>query len=325
MFLPAYPLHVVFILDNRCNLACTHCSSAASTAGAKGFDTAGAMRVVDQLAAAGIIDIAFSGGEPLLRHDLEKLIEHALARGLTVGTSTNGYALTEQRAKALKATGLNRLQISLDGTPAVHDAIRGAGSFVRAYTAIGRAKQAGLRTHVCFTAMRSNAADLPSVIELVVAAGADGFNLSQFVPTGRGARDQDIDPATSRQLLETWLRAKVQHPHMYFAAHSTGLIDVDPAAGLCSGGCQAGIGIGCIGAGGEVMPCVMFPLVLGNLHEKSFQEIWGTHPLLERLRQREIGGSCGACPHRVACAGCRAAAWAHTGDPLAADPRCWHH
>lgn len=325
MFTPAFPLHVVFILDTRCNLACTHCSSAASTGGSRGFDTAGAMHVLDQLAQAGVMDVAFSGGEPLLRNDLEALIEHARRRSLTVGTSTNGYALTEKRAKALAAAGLNRLQISLDGTPATHDAIRGDGAFAHAHAAIGRSKRAGLRTHVCFTAMRGNATELAQVIELAFEAGADGFNLSQFVPTGRGALEQDLDAASSRRVLEVWLRARREHPGMYFATHSTGLMDLDPTEGQCAGGCQAGMGIGCIGADGEVMPCVMFPLVLGNLKDQPFREIWATHPLLERLRRREVSGSCGACRHRMACAGCRAAAWARTGDPLAADPRCWRH
>lgn len=325
MFAPGLPLHIVFILDTRCNLSCTHCSSAASTEGSKGYDTEGALRVVDQLAEAGIVDVAFSGGEPLLRNDLESLIAHARKLGLTVGTSTNGYPLTDKRAANLAASGLNRLQVSLDGTPAVHDAIRGAGAFGHAYAAIGRSKRAGLRTHVCFTAMRSNARDLARVIDLAVDAGADGFNLSQFVPTGRGGLEQDLDAATSRHVLEVWLRARSEHPEMYFAVHSTGLIDVDAAAGQRAGGCQAGIGIGCIGADGSVTPCVMFPLVLGNLHERSFREIWTSHPLIARLQRRDVGGSCGTCRHRVSCAGCRAAAWARTGDPLAADPRCWHH
>ena len=325
MFTPNFPLHVVFILDNRCNLSCTHCSSAASTGGSKGFDTIGAKGVVDQLADAGVVDIAYSGGEPLLRNDLETLIAYARQRGLSVGTSTNGYPLTEKRAATLAAAGLNRLQISLDGMPATHDAIRGDGSFTHAHTAIGRSKKAGLRTHVCFTAMRSNAGDLAEVIQLVVAAGADGFNLSQFVPTGRGGLEQAMDAATSRHVLEIWLHAKRKYPKMYFAAHSIGLIDLDPTIGQCSGGCQAGISLGCITAAGDVTPCVMLPLPLGNLHEQSFRQIWAGHPLLERMRQREVSGTCGTCQHRQGCAGCRAAAWAHTGDALAADPHCWHY
>ena len=67
------------------------------------------------------------------------------------------------------------------------------------------------------------------------------------------------------------------------------------------------------------MPCVMFPLVLGNLHEKSFQEIWGASTT-RAPASTELWRQLRRLSHRVACAGCRAAAWAHTGDPLAADP-----
>jgi AdoMet-dependent heme synthase len=323
VFIPSSPLHVVFILDTRCNLSCTHCSSAASRTGHVGYDTKAAKGVIDQLADAGVLDIALSGGEPLLRRDLEALVEHAAARGLRVGTSTNGFPLTRRRASTLRNAGLNRLQVSIDGPRDVHDAIRGRGSYERAIAAVSFSVDAGLRTHVCFTAMRSNVDHLQEVIDTIVACGAAGFNLSQFVPTGRGAREQDLTPPQARRALETWLAAKQMHPSMYFAAHATGLVDLAPGQANCSGGCQAGMSIACVTASGDVTPCVMFPLSLGSLHERSFQDIWQGGPVLDGLRSRHVGGVCGGCRHRIACGGCRAAAWAHTGDPLAGDHRCW--
>ncbi|MFZ5636350.1 MAG: radical SAM protein [Pseudomonadota bacterium] len=322
-FQPALPLHVVFILDQRCNLNCIHCSSAASRGGDPGFDTASALRVVDELAEAGVLDVAFSGGEPLLRRDLPQLIRAARAHGMSVGTSTNGWPLTEAKAAILRDAGLNRLQVSLDGDAQTHDRIRGAGSFARAVRAIRRSRAAGLRTHVCFTAMRSNADQLDAVIDIALGAGAHGFNLSQFVPTGRGSEAEDLDGAASRTLLETWMRARRAHPDAYFALHSAGLVDLDPTLGAQFGGCQAGLSIACIDSRGNVLPCVMFPLTLGNLHARPLREIWRDSPVLQALRARELGGICGGCPHRRGCGGCRAAAWARTGDFLASDPRCW--
>lgn len=279
--------------------------------------------MINELAEAGVLDVAFSGGEPLLRRDLPQLVRAARERGMSVGTSTNGWPLTEAKAASLQAAGLSRLQVSLDGTAEVHDQIRGAGSFQRAIRAIGRSRAAGLRTHVCFTAMRSNAPSLGEVIAIALKAGAEGFNLSQFVPTGRGSDAEDLDGAAARTVLETWMQARRDHPGTHFALHSAGLVDLDPELGACYGGCQAGLSIACIDSRGNVLPCVMFPLVLGNLKTQSLREIWLENPALKALRARELGGSCGGCPHRRSCGGCRAAAWARTGDMLASDPRCW--
>lgn len=323
MFRPSFPLHFVFILGYRCNLACTHCSSNADSGGSLGYSTSEARAILRQMAEIGVVDVAFSGGEPLLRRDLEDLIRSARDEGMSTGTSTNGYAMTERRARSLKAAGLDRLQVSLDGTREAHERVRGNGSFDRAVTAIRRGLQAGLRTHICFTAMRSNAHLLPSMIDIALELGVDGFNLSQFVPTGRGTSVEALAPRTAKRLLQTWLDAKVQFPALHLTAHSSGLAALSPAAEHCRGGCQAGISIGCITPAGDVTPCVMFPLSLGNLKDRPLAEIWATSPTVRALKSRKVKGACGTCAHRIQCGGCRAGAWALTGDMMAEDPSCW--
>ena len=89
-------------------------------------------------------------------------------------------------------------------------------------------------------------------------------------------------------------------------------------------GCQAGLGQACIGPEGEVSPCVMLPLIVGNIRERSFAEIWTQSPTLDALRDRSLlEGRCGTCALRAKCGGCRAVAYAYTGNVLASDPRCW--
>lgn len=323
MFRPAFPLHFVFILGYKCNLACTHCSSNADSHGSLGYSTDEARNILRQMAEIGVVDVAFSGGEPLLRRDLEELIRFASAGGLSTGTSTNGYAVTERRARSLKAAGLDRLQVSLDGTREAHERVRGKGSFDHAVTAIRRSLDAGLRTHICFTAMRSNAHLLPEMIDLAVELGVDGFNLSQFVPTGRGVADEALAPLVAKRLLEVWLDAKARHSALHLTAHSSGLAALSPEAEHCRGGCQAGISIGCITPDGDVTPCVMFPLSLGNLRDRALADIWSSSPTVATLKSRAVKGACASCAHRIDCGGCRAGAWALTGDMMAEDPSCW--
>ncbi|WP_054785420.1 radical SAM protein [Pseudovibrio denitrificans] len=288
MFKPSYPLHVVFILSNHCNLSCIHCSSNADKEGDKGYTTNRVKEILQQMNSVGVVDVAFSGGEPLLRRDLPELIAYARSLNMTVGTSTNGYPLTKKTAWKLKEARLSRLQISIDGTREAHDAIRGSGSFDKALEAVELALEAGLKTHICFTAMRRNAHLLPEMLELCAQLGVDGFNLSQFVPTGRGALTEGLEPNTARTLLQTWLVAKAAYPHMYLSAHSSGLASLTPDVAACRGGCQAGISIACITPEGDVTPCVMFPLSLGNVKEASFGEIWSNSPHIKTLHKRDV-------------------------------------
>ncbi|RVD50925.1 radical SAM protein, partial [Mesorhizobium sp. M2D.F.Ca.ET.140.01.1.1] len=80
--------------------------------------------LIDQLAAAGVVDFGISGGEPLIRRDLFEIIAHAKLSGMSVGVASNGAKLPECVARKLADLGLNRLQVSLDGLPHAHDALR---------------------------------------------------------------------------------------------------------------------------------------------------------------------------------------------------------
>lgn len=325
MYLPSYPLHVVLIITNRCNLRCLHCSSSAGEAAPGELSQDELERILEELAELGVVDVAFSGGEPLMTHHLPALISRARALGMRVGTSTNGAPLTDRRVEQLRSAGLSRLQVSLDGLEDAHDHIRGKGSFDHAVAAIRRSLAAGIRTHVCFTAMRRNHEQLEQVIDLVVSLGVHGFNLSQFVPLGRGGLQEDLGPDESLRLMRRWVIQRKKYPHIAFTAHLSGLADVDPEAASAPGfiGCQAGMYIACITAQGDVLPCVMFPLVVGNVRQQSFREIWTTSSVIADLQGRCVDGGCRSCVHRVRCGGCRAAAYLHTGDYHAEDPRCW--
>ena len=113
---------------------------------------------------------------------------------------------------------------------------------------------------------------------------------------------------------------------MDFTTHLAQEILSDPALECQPGfvGCSAGIGQGCIDSVGNVTPCVMLPVVVGNIREKSFAEIWQSSEVINALQDRSrLKGWCQSCAHREKCGGCRGVAYGYTGDHLEADPRCW--
>ena len=90
-------------------------------------------------------------------------------------------------------------------------------------------------------------------------------------------------------------------------------------------GCLAGVGFGFVSYRGEVYPCGYYPLLAGNIREQNFREIWENSELMKKLRNfHGYGGACGHCGYIKVCGGCRARAYALTGDDLAAEPFCSH-
>ena len=79
-----------------------------------------------------------------------------------------------------------------------------------------------------------------------------------------------------------------------------------------------------IQSNGEVNPCMLLQVKLGNIREQSIRSIWEYSPVLAKLRQRELlKGECAECAHRGTCSGCRGRAYEEIGDMMATDPGCW--
>lgn len=164
------PLIANLTLTYRCNLRCQYCGIWKAP-GAE-MSRPQITKLVEEIAAAGGERLTFGGGEPMLRDDLGELIDHAKACGLTVNLLSNGYQVPE-RIDELRE--LDFFTISLDGPPAVHDRLRGAGSFAQALTAIRAARAAGIEVWATTVITRHNHDRLP---ELVAIARDEGLRLS---------------------------------------------------------------------------------------------------------------------------------------------------
>lgn len=328
VFRPRFPLHMVWLATNRCNARCSHCSSNSGQPMLDELDTREAKDLLDQLADCGVVDLAVSGGEPLLRRDLLDVVAHAKSRGLSVGIGTNGGKLSADQARALAGLGLDRLQVSLDGVGAEHDRLRcWPGLFKRALRTIALARDAGLRVHVCFTITRFNVDEIEDLADVVARQGVKRLNLSRFVATGRGAAALELPDTAWRDVIRRCqaLRERFR-PEVEVVTHLAQQVLVDEEAACMPAfiGCQAGVAQGCIQADGTVFPCVLLPIAIGNIRTTRFAEMWQSSPVIGALRDRSLlQGQCGTCGHRARCGGCRAVAYARTGNMFATDPRCW--
>jgi len=329
------PHVVAWNLTRRCNLQCSHCYIAAGPgeSAAGELTTDECRRVIDQLLAVNPAPmLILSGGEPLLRDDLAVIAAHAARGGATVVVGTNGTLLTDARIAELVGAGVSGVAVSVDSLrPAYHDRFRrGTDALAATLAALERLRARRLDFIVQTTATRGNRHEVPALRDWAAAQGAVAFNLYFLVPTGRGSRLTDLDAdeqevllgelaAAERRLRGVMMvRAKCA-PHfirrVYDETPDSPLLDYQTR-------CPCGIQYCRITPEGLVTPCPYLDKAAGDLRTTAFGDIWNGAALFADLRRRELGGKCGACEYRLLCGGCRARAWAATGDYLAADPSC---
>lgn len=328
-----------------CNLECVHCRrlDVAREMMQSDLTTAEATRLVDQIAEVGDPILILSGGEPLIRPDILDIARHARTRGLTVSLATNGTLVTSRLARAIRAAGIARVAVSLDGARAeTHDQFRRQlGSFHRALEGIGYLRWAGVPVQVNTTVARHNEAELEAIHDLAVDLGAVALHAFLLVPVGCGvqiAKDQMLSPGGYEAVLHRFYdlaqRGRLQckatcAPHYYrvvrqrAAAEGRHVVPARHGMAAMTKGCLAGSAVCFVSHKGEVFPCGYLPVEAGNVRAAPFGSIWRLSPVFASLRDPDcLDGKCGACEFVHICSGCRARAYYATGDYLAEEPFC---
>ena len=329
------PHVVAWNITRRCNLACAHCYiSAGSWHSAESeLSTEDCLRIVDEILAANPSPmLILSGGEPLVRDDLETIAARASAGGATVVVGTNGIGLTDERIISLKAAGIQGVAVSVDSlNPAYHDRFRhGVGALEQTLAAIDRLARHKLDFIIQTTVTRGNRTELAALVDWAADKGAVSFNLYFLVETGRGEGMKGMSPEENDSVLAELLlleakyrgrmmvRSKCQPQIMRHAYEGSG----DSPLLKYETRCPCGVHYCRITPEGKVTPCPYMPAVAGDLMQSTFGEIWTGSELFASLRNPQLGGKCGICEYREVCGGCRARAYANTGDPLGPDDSC---
>ena len=268
------------------------------------------------------------------RDDIYELIRHGRKLGLRMVMATCGYRINEKTIVRLKKAGVMALSFSIDGASAeTHDKFRGTkGAFDSAVNAAKIARKARVRFQINTTISKINIDEIVGIAKLAKELGAYCFNPFILVPTGRGEKiaGEILDPVEYEVLLNELLRIKLraeikvrvtcgpQFARICRQAEAKGLMK-DAA------GCMGGRGFGFISCKGDVQICGFLNVSAGNLIESNFNfgEIWEGSEFLREIRNvSNYKGNCGICEYVGICGGCRARAYAMSGDYLAADPIC---
>ena len=332
----AFIPHVVaWNLTRRCNLRCSHCyiSAGPAMSAAGELETAECLRIIDEIVALNPAPMMIlSGGEPLLRDDLAVIAGHAARRGATVVVGTNGTLLTGPRIDELMRAGVTGVAVSVDSLrPSYHNNFRrGADALADTMAALERMRDKQLDFIVQTSVTRGNAHEVPAILDWSAEQGAVAFNCYFMVATGRAEKLAELDAEEHEALLGMLAEAEARYrgtmmvrakcaPHFIRKVHQA---SPDSPVLNYQTRCPCGIQYCRVTPEGTLTPCPYLPEVAGDLRTRSFADIWQNSPLFAELRGRELGGKCGRCEYRQICGGCRARAFAATGDYLAEDPSC---
>jgi pyrroloquinoline quinone biosynthesis protein E len=325
------PLGLIAELTHRCPLKCPYCSNPLDLErAATELDTQTWVSVLDQAADIGVLQMHFTGGEPMARRDLPTLIAHANKRGLYTNIITSGVTLDDRAMAALMEAGVDHIQLSFqDVDPAENDIIGASpGAFAKKQAAAARIREAGLPLTLNFVIHRANAGRVPQMIAMAEALHADRTEIAHVQYYGWGLVNRNALLPTLAQLHAATEAVEAARLRL------SGQMVIDyvvpdyhaarPKA--CMGGwarrfiniSPSGRAMPCHAA--ETLPGFTFP----SVRNTSLHDIWHHSDAFLRFRGTDwMREPCRSCDRReIDWGGCRCQAFALLGDLTATDPAC---
>ncbi|MBZ5701970.1 MAG: radical SAM protein [Acidobacteriia bacterium] len=332
-----HPLNAHFDLTYRCNERCVHCYLDHEDHGE--LTTAEILRVLEELAAAGILTLTFSGGEIFLRPDFFEILAAARRLHFDISLKTNALLISAEHAARLRESGVRSIQISVySDEPAVHDAItKIPGSHERTLAAVPLLVAQGLKVKLACPLMPQNLLAYRGVMALAEKLGASYSFDPTITPMMDGSGGPLIHRVSTAALLpvlqDPVLSACYPRPAAQTDAAMPSGKPVPSLTSAVSSGfefaayedipCSAGHNSVYISPYGDVLPCVQLPVPAGNLRRQRFRDIWYHAESLEQLRAVRDSQLpvCGSCEIRSYCERCPGLALMEGGDVLGAYER----
>ena len=313
-------------ITHACNLRCSHCYQTDYESHMPREELFRALDSFGDLVRDRDVQpqVNLTGGEPLLHPDFFDLCAEIRRRGWRLGVLTNGTLIDDDTARRLAGLSPVFVQVSLDGTRRVHDAIRGEGAFNRALSGIDRLKAQGIRVLVSFTAQRRNCRCFAGLAAVCRAHGVDKLWWDRVVtPDGELA----VTTAQFRRLVRTANRlreAEIKESGAPMVSNGRALqFGEDPCAEVYH--CSAGENLLVLLADGSLMPCRRLPFVIGNLRDGGMRSLTEGSALMAELRAARVPEGCRGCRNLVRCGGgAKCVTYALTGRLDLRDTNCFY-
>ncbi len=327
---PQSPQWFLAELTYRCPLACLYCSNPVNFAEQtkNELSTAEWIEVLKQAREMGAVQLGFSGGEPLLRKDLEQLVSVAAELGFYTNLITSGLGLTESRIKKLKDNGLDHIQLSFEASTAeLNNQIGGKNSFEKKMQAARLIKKYDYPMVMNVVIHRLNIDSMAEIIELAVSLDADYLELANTQYYGWALKNRNYLLPTREQISSSHAVAvkyiqKLQGKmKIYYVMPD--YFQTRPKA------CSAGWGkvFLLVNPSGTAYPCHgahQLPLEFSNVRDIELKKIWYDSPGFNKYRgSKWMKEPCSSCPEKEKdFGGCRCQTYQLLGDAGLTDPVC---
>ena len=331
---PERPYDLAWDITAACNLNCRFCYNVSGKADPA--ETPELMElIVENIVELQPLHLGIGGGEPLLSPYLEEILQKIVD---SMGKKTPMITINSMEiynhepviefVKTLNETLPEErigFYISVHGMEHAHDAMVGRkGHFKKVMKSVELLKTHESHFGIGIVPTRYNIEDVEAVLNFALEVGATLFNVSQFVPIGRGQQKYNLTPEEYKTLI-TWVKMQndsLNSRYVITQERWMGIIDEELFHNELFVGCSAGIYYLGLRPNGDIVPCQLNKYVLDNIRNNSLKEVWQNNPLLEAWRERQVKNTCSTCQFLYKCGGCRCNAVAYTGDFLGEDPLC---
>ena len=325
------PYTLIAEVTYRCPLHCVYCSNPTSYRDhARELETADWLRILEEAAALGVVQVHFTGGEPLARADLEALVERSRGLGLYTNLVTSGVPLERARLEALAARGVDHVQLSFQGADAESSlAFAASDSFERKLEVARHVRELELPLTVNVVLHRGNIDAVADIVALAERLGADrlelanaqwhGFafeNRASLVPTVESLERAREIAAAAKERLRGTMDVLFVKPDWF-----------SPTPRACMDGWARRFVQ--VLPDGTVVPCHAATTITSLAFERataerSLGDVWESSPALQKFRgDAWMPEPCRSCDQKhVDFGGCRCQAFALLGDAALTDPAC---
>lgn len=325
------PYYISAELTKQCDLRCIHCYADAGPPQVNELSTERWLEILDEFYRLGCQTVNLTGGDPLAHPDIYDILDFC-KRKFNVVIPTSGYRIDEDMVTKLSQyKNIEHIQVSLDGPdPETHNKIRGRkDSFQKATKAITLlSERGGVTVHVAMVVLPQNEDKIEDTIKLARKLGAKVFGAGRIYSLGRArgkfslsrerliALDKKVSDLSKKYSDETF-HVKGRDPNQlqqYLFPEDMSPDEIlaygDILINLLGGNCGAGYRSLFLTAEGDVLPCGMMEVCLGNVAETSVEEV--LHSFLVRAFRKipsPNSETCGDCSNRFLCSGCHALAY----------------
>ena len=331
-----FPFHLksaVWEITLACCFNCAYCGSRGGKARDNELCAAECDSVAQQLAAMGCERVSLIGGEVFMRKDWEEIVTSLTSRGIKTCIITNGYRMTPEIISSLKASAVESVAVSLDGTEAVHDPYRQNGSFKRALETIKALTGSGIPVSVITSLRKDNAPCLSDFYDILRGLPIFAWQLQACSPMGNAEKNRLEVGFDAEEVLRFVRDTAFSAPFYVGVADNIGYYTPEEGAvrgieGLRFEGCSAGLTTLGIDSVGNVRGCESMydeRFIEGNLRKRTLEDIWmdeNSFGYNRKFTPELLSGGCADCRYGNVCAGgCRSYNYFSTGN-LYENPLC---